>query len=133
VWYKPVLRGRVVWGIDLFWDRKLGEHLAETALEQERASPGRKARRDGTTEILTIPAPELAKPKTDDLLEFPSAGSLEYTPWRKIALAQLPEPARDIDLVANDFRAWAERGNKPLKGHHVVKMFEGFCRGQKPA
>lgn len=133
VGYKPVMRGRVVWGIDLSWGRKEIRDLAETALEQERASPGRKARREGTTEILSAPAPALEKPKTDDSVEFPSSGSLQFTVWRVIALQNLPEPARDVDWVADQFRAWAKRENKPLKGLHVRQMFEGFCRKQKPA
>jgi hypothetical protein len=133
VHYEPIMKGRIVWGVNLYWSKKKPEHLAETALEQERASPGRKARREGTTEVLTAPAPALAKPETDETLEFPSSGSLHFTVWRIIALRHLPEPARDVDWVADQFRAWAHREGKPLKGKHIRQMFEGFCRKQKPA
>lgn len=56
---------------------------------------------------------------------------IRHTPFG--AIANLPKPARDVELVADDFRQWARRGGKPLRGDRVTEMFAGFCRHQKPA
>lgn len=133
VWYEPIYRGRVVWGVHIYWSKKNPQALAQTAREQASARPGRKARRQGTTEVVFSPHPSLPSEATDEMLEFPESGSLDYTAWRRVALENLPEPARDVDWVASEFRAWAKRQNKPLRGKHVRQMFAGFCRSQKPA
>ena len=39
----------------------------------------------------------------------------------------------DLDQVAKEFIAWADRSGKPLKGEHVTEMWAGFCRSQHPA
>lgn len=131
--YEPIYRGRVVWGIHIYWSKKNPQALAQTAREQASATPGRKARREGTAETLTAPSPALPSAEVDELLEFPESGSLDYTAWRKVALENLPAPARAVDWVASEFRTWAKREGKPLRGKHIRQMFAGFCRAQTPA
>lgn len=119
--YDPVKRGRSVTAVQLHWAKKSVPALKDTKRELDGSKVGRKARRDETAEH--VAAPEI---------EFP-AGSIRRTLFETIARANLPEPMRDIDLVADDFRAWAKRGKKPLRGDQVTPIFAGFCRKQKPA
>lgn len=48
--YEPVKRGRTVIGIKLIWREKNAKARADAALELDRSSVGRAARRDGTAE-----------------------------------------------------------------------------------
>lgn len=121
VTYEPLKSGRSVASVRLSWQVKSAPDRTATKRELDGSKVGRKARRDGSVEQVAAPA-----------IEFPT-GSIRHTPFGAIALANLPHPARDIDMVANDFRAWAQRDTKPLRGDQVTAMFAGFCRRQKPA
>jgi hypothetical protein len=121
VHYKPLMRARSVWAIQLFWEKKERAELNQSARELDASHVGRKARRDGSAETVA-----------DAPIEFPS-GSIRSTPFEAIARANLPAPIRDLDMVANTFRSAAKRDGKPLRGPHVTEMFAAFCRSQKPA
>mgnify|MGYP002401301114 CR=1 FL=1 len=112
--------GRTVASVTITWVEKDAEGKAATKRELDQPRVGRKARRDGSAETV------------ESVIEFPS-GSIRYTPFQAIATANLPEPMRDLDRVAEDFRAAATREGKPLRGSHVTEMFAAFCRSQKPA
>jgi len=124
--YEPIKTGRAVTAVRLIWEQKTAPERKAAKRELDAPRVGRKARREGAVE--TIAAEALPAPPT-----FPE-GTIRYdAAWRELALANLPKPARDIDLVAEEFRAWARRTGKPLRGAHLAEMFAGFCRGQDRA
>ena len=119
--YEPVKRGRAVAAVKLSWDVKSAPERKATKRELDSSKVGRKARREGTAVTLV-----------EDDVVFPDDG-IRFTEFEQIALAHLPHPQRDIDLVAHDFREWCLRGRKPLRGPKVRAMFAGFCERQSPA
>lgn len=119
--YDAIKRGRSVASVRLSWEVKSAPERTATKRELDGPKVGRKARRTGSAEVVAA-----------DVIEFPT-GAIRYTAFGAIALANLPAPARDLDLVAEDFRGWALRNRKPLRGDKVTEMFAGFCRQQKPA
>ena len=122
--YEPVKCGRAVTSVRLMWEIKSGSDRTATKRELDAPKVGRKARRENAVEHINdtpiVP------------FEFPD-GSIRYTAFAEIARAALPHPARDLDVVAEDFRRWAKSGAKPLRGAKVIEMFAGFCRAQKAA
>jgi hypothetical protein len=118
--------GRKVTGILLRWRDRDPEGRAAVSRELETARVGRKARREGTVEQVEAPGPVIE-------IAFPRFGSVRGTPFEAIARANLPSPMPDIDVVAREFVAWAERSGKPLRGEQVTAMWAGFCKNQHPA
>lgn len=123
--YEPVKKGRAVVAVKLHWAKKPDPALKATKRELDGPRVGRKARRDGSAETI---AEQPIVP-----VEFPASGSIRFTAFEAIARASLPQPMRDIDAVADTFRAAAKRDGKPLRGSHVIEMFAAFCRKQRPA
>ena len=119
--YEAVKRGRSVASVRLSWGVKSAPDRKATKRELDSPKVGRKARRDGSAEQIAT-----------DVIVFPT-DTIRYTAFEPIARASLPHPIRDLDMVADDFRAWAKRTGKPLRGEQVTQMFAGFCRSQKPA
>lgn len=124
--YEPIKRGRSVTGVRLTWSQRDAGGRAAVARELEASRVGRKARRDGTAEILVESPQEAleALPRA-----FPASGSIRYGPWAGIARSALPEPAPDLDHVAGRFRAWTEAKSIPLGAPGIEQTFTGFCRG----
>lgn len=124
--YEPIKRGRSVTAVRLTWSQLDAGGRAAVARELEASRVGRKARRDGTAEILVEEPQEAleALPRA-----FPATGSIRYGPWGQIARAALPEPTPDLDHVAGRFRAWTEVKGIPLAAPGIEQTFTGFCRG----
>ena len=118
--YEVIKRGRSVASVRITWEPKSAPERRATKRELDGPKVGRKARRDGSAEAVA------------DVIAFP-AGTIRGTPFGAIAKANLPQPMRDLDLVAEDFRTWAARTDKPLRGEQVTRMFAGFCSRQKAA
>jgi len=147
VMYEPVKRGRSVAAVRLTWEVKSAPDRTATKRELDGPKVGRKARRNGSAEQIAVPevpirdtpfgAVAFAKMGRDGSGAAPEVvfpdGAIRHTPFGAVAFANLPKPARDVELVADDFRQWARRGGKPLRGDRVTEMFAGFCRHQKPA
>jgi hypothetical protein len=123
--YEPVKKGRAVVAVKLHWATKPDPALKATKRELDGPRVGRKARRDGSAE------PIAEQPIVP--VEFPASGSIRFTAFEAIARANLPQPMRDIDAVADTFRAAAQRDRKQLHGPHVIGIFAAFCRTQRPA
>ena len=99
---------------------------AAVARELEASRVGRKARRDGSAEVV-IQDDDDAAPV---MLSFPKTGTIRYGRWEQIARDHLPQPTPDLDHVAGRFRAWAE-GKFPMAHPDIEARFIGFCRGWK--
>ena len=115
--YELVKRSRSVIAVRLSWDVGTTEKREKTAKELNSSKVGRKARRDGTAEVLA--------------LTFPAMGSIEFSkPWNE--LARLHGNGKDKDLIAMDFRNWCQTQSIPLDGPNIEKTFTGFCKKAKP-
>lgn len=126
--YEPIKHSRSVTGVKISWKVKDPDGLKAAKVELDTHSAGRRARREGAVETVSVPT---ALPP--GLIAFPASGSILYGPWAEIARQELPQPRRDIDLVANEFRTWAASKSMPLDGSAIEKTFRGFCRKVKPA
>lgn len=125
--YEPIKKGRGVSAVRLLWAEKPEPALKATKRELDASRVGRKARRDGSVET------PVDEPTAAPIIEFPLTGSIAFTAFAAIARANLPWPQRDVDAVADTFRAAAKRDSKPLRGPHVTEMFAAFCRSQTAA
>ncbi len=126
VHYEPIKRGRSVTGVRLSWSQRDPSGREAVARELEASRVGRKARREGTAEILVEEPQEAleALPRA-----FPPSGTIRYGRWAEIARSALPEPTPDLDHVAGRFRAWTEGKGIPLAAPGIEQTFTGFCRG----
>jgi len=121
--YDPVKRGRSVTAVRLTWAVHGAQGRTAAARELEASRVGRKARRDGTAEVVIE--------DVDDrpvILSFPATGTIRYGRWEQIARDHLPQPTPDLDHVAGRFRAWA-KGKIPMAHPDIEARFIGFCRG----
>ena len=125
--YEPIKRGRSVTGVRLTWSQLDVGGRAAVARELEASRVGRKARREGTADVL-VEEPDEAVPEALPRA-FPASGSLRRGPWGEIARSALPEPTPDLDHVASRFRAWTEAKGIPLGAPGIEQTFTGFCRG----
>ena len=124
--YEPIKRGRSITGVSLSWAQRDPEGREAVARELEASRVGRKARRDGTAEIL-VEEPQAALEAVPRA--FPPSGTIRYGRWAEIARSALPEPTPDLDHVAGRFRAWTEGKGIPLAAPGIEQTFTGFCRG----
>lgn len=127
--YQPVKHGRSVTGVKISWKPKEPDGLKASKRELDSHSAGRKARREGTVETVTTPT---ALPSSK-LGRFPASGTIHYSQWSDIAKQEMPRPWQDLDVVAGQFRAWAESRSIRLDSSGIEKAFRGFCRQVKPA
>ena len=105
--------GRTVASVEITWEVK--PDPTEAKRELNRPKTGRKPRRNGTAET--------------PVAAFPASGGIRYAePFG--TLAKTHGNGKDIDLIANDFRAWA-KGKFALDSKGVAKKFEAFCKGVK--
>ena len=113
--------GRTVAEVEFTWEVK--EDLAKVRAEQERPKVGRKARRDGSTEI-----PALA---------FPASGSVKGTkPWDSIARENAPRlqgnHVPDLRVLADAFRKWCSEKSIPADASSIEKTFTTWCKSYSP-
>ena len=110
---KIIKVGRSVASVEITWEVK--PDPTEAKRELNRPKTGRKPRRNGTAET--------------PVAAFPASGGIRYAePFG--TLAKTHGNGKDIDLIANDFRAWA-KGKFALDSKGVAKKFEAFCKGVK--
>lgn len=108
--------GRTVAAVRISWEAKPDPRDVKRELSQPKI--GRRARRAGTAET--------------PVTAFPLTGSISYGAWGKLARQHLPRPARDVDTVAAEFRAFCEKRHIPLDGQKIEETFVTFCRKQTP-
>lgn len=109
--------GRTIAAVSISWEAKPDPR--DVKRELNRPKVGRSARRAGKAET--------------PITAFPSTGSISYGAWGKLARQHLPRPARDVDVVAVEFRAFCEKRHIPLDGQKIEEIFVTFCTRQKPA
>lgn len=122
--YAHAKQGRTVFAVVLSWEKKPGQAHKASNPKLDTSKAGGIPQSKGV-------AGKAVDGESAPMIEFP-AGSIRFTAFEAIAKANLPEPMRDIDQVAEVFRAAAKRGRKPLRGEIVTELFAAFCRKQKP-
>jgi len=126
----PKKIGRTVRSVEISWVKK--DDISPVKRELEFSSVGRKARREGTVENIVGFVKSLPQPEMDSAVSFPDEGSIRFGRWQEIALKELPSPARDTDVVADDFRFWCKSKSIPFDGKNIEKTFRTFCKKQSP-
>jgi hypothetical protein len=119
VHYKPLMRARAVWAIQLSWDKKERGELADSARELDASKIGRKARRDGSAETVMIA----------ERVTFPASGSIEYAAeW--VALKRAAGCNMDNGLIADKFRKWCAERDPPvrLEAGNITELFSRYCQ-----
>jgi len=127
----PKKIGRTIRSVEISWVKK--EDISPVKRELDFSSAGRKARREGTVENIVGLVESLPQPEMDSAVSFPDEGSIRFGRWQKIALEELPTPARDTDAVADDFRVWCKSKSISFDGKNIEKIFRTFCKKQSPA
>jgi hypothetical protein len=127
--WREIRQGRTVTEIEFRFEPKdAPSHLA-TVDEIERHAVGRKARRDGTVEVLrTDPIAIVATPNVEPAGEvtFPD-GSIRYGPDILPKIAKSLGGGWDIDLIAEAYRAQMGDRLAKLRGAKLVSSWTGFC------
>lgn len=111
--------GRTVTSVTIAWSEKAAEQKRATKRELNRPKVGRKARRDGTAEILA--------------LAFPEHGSVRDTqPWEQIARDNAPKleggHVPDLRKLADAFRKWCSEKTIRLDATSIEKTFTTWCK-----
>lgn len=131
--WREIRQGRTVTEIEFRFEPKDAPELIATVDELERHSGGRRQRRDGTVEAVSLPAPALpaAKParvaKATDQI-FPS-GSIRFGAEELATIARRSGGGWDIDMIADGFRAQMGERLEKLRGAKLISSWTGFCEG----
>jgi len=105
--------GRTVDSVTIAWEKKNLEAKREAKRELDRPKVGRKARRDGSSEMVAT--------------AFPAAGGIAYSAhWKKIK--RDAGCNKDDQLIATDFRRFCKEKNIALNANNIEKIFANYCR-----
>jgi len=109
----PKKIGRTVVGVTISWALKADR--APVAKELAASKVGRKARQQGTSELIYEP--------------FPSEGSIHFTRWEKVAREHIQvETLPDLGMITNQFRSFAASRKLDLKAHNIEQAFINWCK-----
>jgi hypothetical protein len=131
--WQEIRRGRTVTDLEFRFEPKDAPELIATVDELERHSSGRKQRRNGTVEAITIALPAVggrviaAVSRSTDL-SFPSA-SIRFGAEEIAAIARREGGGWDIDLIADGFRQQMGDRLEKVRGVKLLKAWTGFCEG----
>jgi len=105
--------GRAVASVTIAWEEKPLEAKQETKRELDRPKVGRKARRDGSSEMVAA--------------AFPAAGGIAYSAhWKKIK--REAGCNKDDQLIATDFRRFCKEKDIALNAKNIETIFANYCR-----
>ena len=131
--WREIRQGRTVSEIEFRFEPKDAPELIATVDELERHSGGRRQRRDGTVEVVSLVPPALPAGKAEKVakgteLTFPS-GSIRFGSEELAAIARRNGGGWDIDLIADGFRAHMGDRLEKLRGAKLISSWTGFCEG----
>lgn len=108
----PRKTGRTVASITIEWAEKPSEDRQALKAEMDRHSAGRKARRNGSAEMVAR--------------AFPVSGGIEFDQhWRD--LKQAAGCNMDNTMIADKFRAWCAGKGLALDAQNIEQAFSSFC------
>ena len=133
--YEAIKQGRRVDRVKFSWKMQRGDERSAVAAELARHSAGRKARRDGTAEIVAS-SPAITRNRCD----FPAHGGLKHGQqiayWRELAEKHVKRLSGghtpDLGVLANEFRAFCTSKKIPLEAASIEKVFVSFCEKYNP-
>ena len=130
--WREIRQGRTVTELEFTFEPKGAPEVIETVDELDRHSSGRKARRDGAVEDVTV-GPEviaaatkaLTKHKTDEK-SFP-IGSLTYGADEFRAIGLRHGGGWSVDMIAEGYRQHMGARLEKLRGKKLIDSWTGFC------
>ncbi len=131
--WREIRQGRTVAEIEFRFEPKDAPELIATVDELERHSGGRKQRRDGSVESVSLAAPTLPAAKSGQAAKtagetFPT-GSIRFGAEELAAIARRSGGGWDIDLIAGGFRSQMGERLGKLRGPKLISAWTGFCEG----
>lgn len=131
--WREIRQGRTVTELEFTFEPKGAPEVIETVDELDRHSTGRKARRDGSVETVSVSdaiasaTKALTKQKVEEKT-FP-VGSLTYgaEEFRQIGL--LHGGGWSVDLIADGYRQHMGARLDKLRGKKLIDSWTGFCEG----
>lgn len=131
--WREVRQGRTVSEIEFRFETKDAPELIATVDELERHSGGRRQRREGTVEVVSLVPPALPPAKAEKVakatdLTFP-LGSIRFGSEELAAIGRRSGGGWDIDLIADGFRAQMGDRLEKLRGAKLISSWTGFCEG----
>ncbi|WP_405402687.1 replication initiation protein, partial [Paracoccus sp. Ld10] len=112
----PQKIGRTVATVEISWVMKGGGAKAMAIHQLKGHSIGRKARRIGTADAVTI-----------EPAAFPEVGSIAYSPrWKDIK--HVSGCNVDDSKIATDFRRFLTKRNISCSAANIETLFGDFCR-----
>lgn len=116
--------------IEFRFEPKSPPEVIETVDELDRHSGGRRERRDGTVESISVgqaavAAPPKALTKPEDKT-FPS-GSIRFGHDDLLAIGRAHGGGWDIDMIASGFREHMGERLEKLRGVKLAAAWKGFC------
>lgn len=130
--WREIRQGRRVTELEFTFEPKGAPEVIETVDELDRHSSGRKARRDGVVEEVTV-GPEviavatkaLTKHKSDEE-SFP-IGSLTYGADEYRAIGLRHGGGWSVDMIAEAYRQQMGARLDKLRGKKLIDSWTGFC------
>lgn len=130
--WREIRQGRTVAEIEFRFEPKGAPEVIETVDELDRHSLGRKERREGTAERVTVSPQGLAGPPepistvgpNDEL--FPN-GTIRFGHDDLVAIARQHGGGWDVDLIATGFRDHMGNRLEKLRGAKLTAAWKGFC------
>jgi hypothetical protein len=132
--WRETRQGRTVTELEFRFEPKGPPAVIETVNELDRHASGRKARREGTVEAVTVGqaaltalAKALPSSKPEDKT-FPR-GSLHFGEDELLAIGRAHGGGWDINLIADAYREHMGARLEKLRGSKMIASWKGFCEG----
>lgn len=132
--WREFRQGRTVTELEFRFEPKGAPDVIETVDELDRHSSGRKARRDGAAEAVTIgqaamaALPKAFAPKKPDERTFPR-GTLYFGEDELLAIGRNHGGGWDVDIMAAAYRAHMGDRLDKVRGAKMIASWKGFCEG----
>ncbi len=130
--WREIRQGRTVVELEFRFEPKGAPEIIETVDENDRHSTGRKQRREGLIENISIgqgasaEQAKLAASATYDEETFP-VNSLRYRREDLFAIGRQHGGGWDVDLIASGFRDHMGDRLAKLRGSKLTAAWKGFC------
>lgn len=135
--WRETRQGRTVTELEFRFEPKGPPAVIETVNELDRHASGRKARRDGTVETVTVgqaaqdalaALPAATGPKKPEEKTFPR-GSLHFGEDELLAIGRAHGGGWDINMIADAYREHMGARLEKLRGAKMIASWKGFCEG----
>lgn len=131
--WREIRQGRTVAEIEFRFEPKDAPELIATVDELERHSGGRRQRREGTIEAVSVapaslPGPRQGRAAKAAEIIFPE-GSIRFGSEELAAIARRNGGGWDIDMIAAGFRSHMGERLEKLRGAKLISAWTGFCEG----